>query len=207
MNRQLLIDYIDFTITNELLTEVRDANPNATLTVKGILQKANERNQNGRVYRREILEREVENYKKNFVNERRAVGELDHPEKSIIELKNVSHNITEIHWEGDSVMGTVEILTTPSGNILRELIKNNIRLGISSRSIGSVKEGRDGSSVVGEDLELICFDFVSNPSTRGAFMSSTTINEGVNMELLQNQKRNESIEGLIRDIITEITTK
>lgn len=205
MSRQLLVDYITFEISPTILTEARDANPNAPLVVKGILQKANERNQNGRSYPRAILEREVENYKKNFVNERRAVGELDHPNTSVVELKNVSHNITEVHWEGDSVVGTVEILTTPAGNILRELIKSNIRLGISSRGLGSVKENRDGGVTVGDDFELVAWDFVSNPSTRGAFMSPTSINEGVNGSISKNKY--ETAETLMRDIITEITTK
>ena len=203
--RQLLVDYITFEISPTILTEARDANPNAPLIVKGILQKANERNQNGRSYPRAILEREVENYRKNFVNERRAVGELDHPNTSVVELKNVSHNITEVHWEGDSVIGTVEILTTPAGNILRELIKSNIRLGISSRGLGSVRENRDGGVTVGDDFELVAWDFVSNPSTRGAFMCPTSINEGVNGNTVKNQY--ESAETLMRDIITEITTK
>ncbi len=203
MSKQLLVDYITFEISPTILTEARVSNPNAPLIVKGILQKANEKNQNGRSYPRDILEREVENYRKNFVNERRAVGELDHPNTSVVELKNVSHNITEVHWEGDNVVGTVEILTTPAGNILRELIKSNIRLGISSRGMGSVRESRDGGVTVGDDFELVAWDFVSNPSTRGAFMSPTAINESINKSI----KSNTRAEALIRDIITEITIK
>lgn len=203
MSKQLLVDYITFEVSPTILTEARDSNPNAPLVVTGILQKANERNQNGRYYPKNILEREVENYKKNFVNERRAVGELDHPNTSVVELKNVSHNITEVHWEGDNVVGTVEILTTPAGNILRELIKSNIRLGISSRGMGSVRDNRDGSKTVEEDFELVAWDFVSNPSTRGAFMYPSTLNEGVDNTI----KSTGRAEALIRDIITEITTK
>lgn len=203
MKKQLIVDYITFEISPTILTEARDSNPNAPLVVKGILQKANEQNQNGRFYPKHILEREVENYKKNFVNERRAVGELDHPNTSAVELKNVSHNITEVHWEGDNVVGTVEILTTPAGNILRELIKSNIRLGISSRGMGSVKENRDGSKTVDEDFELVAWDFVSNPSTRGAFMYPSALNESVD----NIQKSTNRAESIIRDIITEITTK
>ena len=202
MSKQLLVDYIPFIISPELLTEVRDSNPNAPLLVKGILQKATEKNQNGRVYTKPILEREVENYRKNFINERRAMGELDHPSSMVVELKNVSHNITEIHWDGDNVVGTVEILTTPAGNILRELIKSNIRLGISSRGAGSVSESKYGDKIVGDDFELICFDFVSNPSTRGAFMSPSTLNECVNN--IQLETKNEKVENLIRDILSEL---
>jgi hypothetical protein len=138
--------------------------------VKGILQRAGAENQNGRIYPREILMREAKKYEV-FIKERRALGELDHPESPIINLKNVSHNIREIYWEGDDVCGVVEILSTPSGNILKELLKNNIRLGISSRGLGSVKELRDGTVMVQEDFELVGWDFVSNPSTHGAFMA------------------------------------
>ena len=205
MSKQLLVDYIAFEISPTILSEAKESNPNSPLLVKGILQKANEKNQNGRSYPRDILEREVDNYRKNFVNERRAVGELDHPNTSVVELKNVSHNITEVHWEGDNVVGTVEILTTPAGNILRELIKSNIRLGISSRGLGSVKESRDGGVIVGDDFELVAWDFVSNPSTRGAFMSPSSLNEGVCNTRFEN--KHEKIENLIRDIITEINSK
>ena len=138
--------------------------------VKGVLQRAGAENQNGRVYPKNILDREVKKYQQ-LIQERRALGELDHPESPVINLKNVSHNIREIWWEGDDVCGVVEILSTPSGNILRELLKNNIRLGISSRGLGSVKELNDGTLMVQEDFELVGWDFVSNPSTHGAFMA------------------------------------
>ncbi len=138
--------------------------------VKGVLQRAGAENQNGRVYPKPILEREAKKYL-TFIKERRALGELDHPDSTVINLKNVSHNIREIWWEGDDVCGVVEILSTPSGNILKELLKNNIRLGISSRGLGSVKEMRDGTVMVQEDFELVGWDFVSNPSTHGAFMA------------------------------------
>ena len=118
--------------------------------------------------------REAKKYEKEFVNEKRAMGELDHPESSVVNLQNVSHNITEMHFEGDNLLGTVEILTTPSGNILRELFKNGIKLGISSRGMGSVETVTEDSGdqvvKVQPDFELIAFDFVSNPSTHGAFM-------------------------------------
>ena len=144
--------------------------------VKGILQRAGAENQNGRVYPREILEREIKKYQ-TLINERRALGELDHPDSSVINLKNVSHNIKEIHWEGNDVVGTVEILPTPSGNILKELLRADILLGISSRGMGSTESIGEGKVKVGEDFELIGWDFVSNPSTHGAFM--TPMNESV----------------------------
>ena len=144
--------------------------------VKGVLQRAGAENQNGRVYPKGILEREVTKYQ-TLIKERRALGELDHPDSSVINLKNVSHNIKEVHWEGNDVVGTVEILPTPSGNILKELLRAGILLGISSRGMGSTKPMEGNKVVVGEDFELIGWDFVSNPSTHGAFM--TPMNESV----------------------------
>ncbi len=142
--------------------------------VRGVLQRAGAPNQNERVYPREILEREAKKYEQ-LIKERRALGELDHPDSSVINLKNVSHNIKEIHWDGDDLVGTVEILPTPSGNILKELLRAGILLGISSRGMGSVTPRNEGGVQVGEDFELIGWDFVSNPSTHGAFM--TPMNE------------------------------
>ena len=171
--RNLLVDYIPFELSAEQINESLKEN-NGKLVVKGVLQRANAKNQNGRVYPMEILQREAKNYSEQFISQKRALGELDHPDSSVVNLQNVSHNITEMHWEGDNLLGTVEILTTPSGNILRELFKNGIKLGISSRGMGSVEtiEEADGSPTtkVGKDFELIAFDFVSNPSTHGAFM-------------------------------------
>ena len=127
--------------------------------------------------------REAENYSKVQIKERRALGELDHPDSSVVNLNNVSHNVLEMHWKNDDLVGTVEVLGTPSGNILKELFKSGIKLGISSRGLGSVKEihedGDQDTVEVQPDFELIAFDFVSNPSTQGAFMSPGKINEGV----------------------------
>ena len=170
--KQLLVDYIPFEISSEQINESMKEN-NGKLVVKGVLQRANAKNQNGRVYPMEILQREAKNYSEQFITQKRALGELDHPDSSVVNLQNVSHNITEMHWEGDNLLGTVEILTTPSGNILRELFKNGIKLGISSRGMGSVEtvnEADGPTTKVGKDFELIAFDFVSNPSTHGAFM-------------------------------------
>ena len=144
--------------------------------VKGILQRAGAENQNGRVYPMPILQREAKKYE-TLIKERRALGELDHPESSVINLKNVSHNVREIHWEGNDLCGTVEILPTPSGNILKELLRAGILLGISSRGMGSTRQLEGNKVEVQEDFELIGWDFVSNPSTHGAFM--TPMNESV----------------------------
>ena len=172
--KNLLVDYIPFDISQDTINEAIKED-NGKLIVRGVLQRAEAKNQNGRVYPKEILMRESKKYDENFIKQKRALGELDHPDSSVVNLQNVSHNITEMHFEGDNLIGTCEILTTPSGNILRELIKNGIKLGISSRGLGSVEtvnEGPNDNPVqkVGNDFELIAFDFVSNPSTHGAFM-------------------------------------
>ena len=171
--RDLIVDYIPFDISATQVNESIKEN-NGKLVVKGVLQRAEAKNQNGRVYPREILVRESKNYNENFVKQKRALGELDHPDSSVVNLANVSHNVTEMHFEGDNLVGTCEILTTPSGNILRELFKNGIKLGISSRGLGSVEMVQEANgdqvSKVGDDFELIAFDFVSNPSTHGAFL-------------------------------------
>ena len=170
--------------------------------VSGVLQRAGAENQNGRVYPREILEREVNEYQK-LIKERRALGELDHPDSSVINLKNVSHNIKEVHWEGNDLMGTVEILPTPSGNILKELLKSNITLGISSRGMGSTENIGEGKVKVGEDFELIGWDFVSNPSTHGAFMRP--MNESVQKQIGTDVCGEYcKVQDLMREIITEL---
>jgi len=177
MAKELLIDYTTFHITPQMIKESEEANGGKVI-VQGILQRSGAKNQNGRVYPREILAREVEKYKKVQIAERRALGELDHPESSVVNLQNVSHNVQDVWWKGDDVIGKVEILSTPSGNILKELLKAGIKLGISSRGLGSVRSVDENTVSVEDDFELICWDFVSNPSTHGAFMAP--VNEGVN---------------------------
>ena len=170
--KQLIVDYLPFEIKPEQITESMKEN-DGKLVVSGVLQRAESKNQNGRVYPREVLVREAKKYHKEFIKQSRAMGELDHPESSVVNLANVSHNITEMHWEGDNLLGEVEVLGTPAGNILKELFRSGIKLGISSRGMGSVEtvsEGGEQSQEVQPDFELIAFDFVSNPSTHGAFM-------------------------------------
>jgi hypothetical protein len=170
--------------------------------VKGILQRAGAENQNGRVYPKNILEREINKYQQ-LIKERRALGELDHPDSSVINLKNVSHNIKEVHWEGNDVVGTVEILPTPSGNILKQLLRAGILLGISSRGMGSTQPMKDNKLLVGEDFELIGWDFVSNPSTHGAFM--TPMNESVVKQIGTDVCGDFcKAQDLMREIITEL---
>ena len=173
MNKLLLTEYYELCPDgkcDDLLTEeekrmIREDN---AVFLTGIMQRANHLNGNGRLYSRPILEREVENYTK-LVRERRALGELDHPESAVINLANASHLVTEVWWDKDSVMGKVQLLNTPSGQILRSLVESGVKLGISSRGMGSVHEA-NGQTIVEDDFQLICFDFVSEPSTTGAFM-------------------------------------
>ena len=197
--KQLIVDYLPFEIGPEQINEAMKEN-NGKLIVRGILQRADTKNQNGRVYPKEILMREAKKYSEGFVKQKRAMGELDHPESSVVNLQNVSHNITEMAFNGDDLVGTVEILTTPSGNILRELFKNGIKLGISSRGMGSVSPmNENGAQEVGDDFELIAFDFVSNPSTHGAFLHP--MNESVDKNASIRDGKYGKVEAVINDIL------
>lgn len=201
MSKQLLVDYLPFEITREQINESLKEN-NGRLIVHGVLQRAEIKNQNGRVYPREILTRESKKYNSNFIGQKRALGELDHPDSSVVNLQNASHNVTEMHWEGDNLIGTVEVLGTPSGNILTELFKAGIKLGISSRGLGSVEPLKEGDGQeVQDDFELIAFDFVSNPSTHGAFMYP--MNEGVERNKKEERTCDKycKVESIINDII------
>ena len=175
MSKKLLREYYalcDGGICKDFLTEreKQDMASGEKYYMSGCMQKFDTPNGNGRVYSKDILQREVENYWK-LVKERRALGELDHPDDSVINLKNASHLVTDMWWDGNALMGKVEILDTPSGDILRRLSKSGVTLGISSRGLGSVKESQ-GQTIVEDDFQLICFDFVSEPSTPGAFMTT-----------------------------------
>jgi len=204
--KQLIVDYLPFEIKPEHITESIKEN-DGKLIVRGVLQRAEAKNQNGRIYPREILQREAKKYHKEFITQRRAMGELDHPESSVVNLQNVSHNIKEMNWEGDNLLGTVEVLGTPSGNILKELFKAGIKLGISSRGMGSVEtvSEADGDQVtqVQPDFELIAFDFVSNPSTHGAFMYPADVNESVDKNITMGRTCGEycKVESVINDIM------
>tara|TARA_Y100001963_G_scaffold77722_1_gene107680 strand:- start:614 stop:1207 length:594 start_codon:yes stop_codon:yes gene_type:complete len=168
----LLVEQNFITYNNDIIKEARDVSK--TLVLRNVvLQRANAKNQNGRVYPREILMKEVSRYRQEFVQENRALGELDHPESPIVNLRNVCANVTRIDVKGDDVVGDMQILSTPSGNIVRELVKNNIRLGVSSRGVGSVKSMDENTLEVQDDYSLICFDVVSNPSTHGAFINES----------------------------------
>lgn len=164
--------------------------------LSGVMQKCNTENGNGRIYSREILEREVSNYSK-IVEDRRALGELDHPDDSVINLKNASHMVTKVWWDGDKVMGKVRVLDTPSGNILKSLVKNGVKLGISSRGLGSTR--KEGNRVIVEDdFQLICFDFVQEPSTPGAFMMKENKNRNINEIFSKADRLNRLLNDIVR---------
>ncbi len=200
MSKQLLREHVLFEVSPDMVMESLQRN-DGKLIVKGVLQRANAKNHNGRIYPKETLMREAQKYEKTFISERRALGELDHPDSSVVNLNNVSHNVLDMEFKGDDLVGTVEVLSTPSGNILKELFKSGIKLGISSRGMGSVKEVmREGENTleVQPDFELIAFDFVSNPSTHGAFLSP--VNESVS----KTDNRFSRIDSIIHNIIKEI---
>ena len=175
-------------------------NPKAPLIVAGLVQAADKPNANRRIYDFETLAKQVQLYIDGPIKERRALGELDHPESSVINLKNVCHNITRLWWDGKNLMGEFEILDTPSGNILKELFLNNITVGVSSRAMGSVTPIGEGLVQVEDDLELICWDFVSTPSTYGAYVKPVG---GLNESYSPTQTHNKynSVNKLISDII------
>ena len=172
MKKVLLREYYELCeggVCQDLLTEEEKRFvANGGMILSGVMQRSDAQNGNGRVYPHKVLVREVENYGK-LVKENRALGELDHPEDSVINLKNASHLVTDIWWDNKDVMGKVKVLNTPSGKVLQELVNSGVKLGISSRGLGSVHEST-GGTIVEDDFQLICFDFVSEPSTVGAFM-------------------------------------
>jgi len=189
MSKKLLREYYELCeggVCQDLLTEEeKKFVSNGGMILSGKLQEAEVQNGNGRVYPQKVLRREMQNYDK-LVRERRALGELDHPDDSVINLKNASHLVTEVWWDGNSVMGKVKVLDTPSGNVLRSLVDSGVSLGISSRGLGSVSEGTNGTVTVQEDFQLICFDFVSEPSTPGAYMG---LQEGVEKQIFTKADR------------------
>jgi hypothetical protein len=199
MNKEVLIEYLAFTPMPKQLSEAR-VNPKSKFLVSGKVQAADKPNANKRIYDYNTLYKQVALYVEGPVAEKRALGELDHPETSIINLKNVCHNITRMWWEGKDLYGEFEILDTPSGNILRELFLAGISVGVSSRAMGSVTAIGEGLVQVEDDLELICWDFVSTPSTYGAYVKPVGgLNESYNPQ--QGYAQQDSINRLISDII------
>jgi hypothetical protein len=200
MNKELLIEYSVFTPTRNRLSE-GTRNGNGNMIVSGLVQACDKPNANKRIYPYDTLKGQVDLYVKGPIAENRALGELDHPESSVINLKNVSHNILNLWWDGKNLFGDIEILPTPSGNILKQLFANNITVGISSRAMGTVSPIGEGLVKVEEDLELICWDFVSTPSTFGAYVRPVNgINESYTPQEAMSLKYNRA-NRLVSDII------
>ena len=186
---------------NFMIFEYEDVQPSKSsdgiVTMKGIIQKAQQPNANNRIYPRPILEREDAKYQE-LIGERRALGELDHPDSPIVQLENVSHLVTETKWDRDDLLGTVEVLDTPKGQILEKLIGRDIKLGISSRGLGSTSRTNEGYDMVEDDFNLVCYDMVSNPSTSGAYMN---LQESREYKTLVSQNRIVLLDEILNDIL------
>ena len=205
MSKKLLTEFFELCkdgICQDLLTEreKREVSNGATY-LSGRIQAADTPNGNGRVYPKKVLEKEMKNYL-NVVKDNRATGELDHPEDSVVNLKNVSHMMVDVWWQGNDVMGKLKVLDTPSGRILKDLISAGVKLGISSRGLGTVKENINGHDVVEEDFQLICFDIVSEPSTPNAFVHPEGKREASNYKTMRENKQNQ-IDNLFNRILKE----
>ncbi len=192
MSKQVLVETLLFTPTQVSLTEGKKTK-NGNPLVTGILATVEVKNGNGRYYSRDLWEREIDKYNE-VIKENRAVGELDHPDSSVINLKNVSHNVKDLWWDGDNILGKIEILPTPSGNILKSLVDNDITVGVSSRGMGTLKPMGEVQEVQ-DDFELLCWDFVSTPSNPGSYMA---LQEGKQNSTTQNKYHK------VNSIITEI---
>jgi len=188
---QLLVDVTPF---KSILKESKERP--GVYEVEGVMQRAVAENQNGRTYSKDILEREAAKYIKEFVDRGNAFGELDHPETPVVSLKNASHIVKKLYWKGNDLMGKVELLNTPSGNIVKEIIKAGHTIGISSRGTGSVKQTNEGQLEVQPDFELVCWDFVKNPSTHGAFMNPVALQESK-----QKLNKFDKVNNIINDIL------
>ena len=199
MSRKLLREYYELCpggICQDLLTEEeKKLVKSGVLILTGIMQKAEALNGNGRIYPKKVLEKELKNYQK-LVKERRALGELDHPDDSVINLKNASHLVTDLWWEGEDVMGKIQILNTPSGQVLKALVEADVKLGISSRGLGTTKD-KNGKTYVNNDFQLICFDVVSEPSTDGAFMVTENMEKQLNNIFTKSDRINRALNDVL----------
>ena len=200
----LLTEYTPFKVKKQIVQE--SIKKNKPLLVSGIIQKTETKNQNERVYPSNVLLPEIKKYIEGPIKERRALGELDHPESSVINLQNVSHNIVEIKVKGNDVYGTFEILDTPAGRILKELFANEITVGVSSRGMGSVEDNlNEGTLEVQDDFELLCWDFVSTPSTPGAYVSPIGGSSLQENKIITPNYKYTKVNNIIRDIICDNT--
>jgi len=197
MSEKLLItEYLQLNSNESLLTEEeRRLVSEGETILAGVFQRADAQNANGRVYPKDVLLKEVKNYQK-LVRESRSVGELDHPDSSVIEMKNVSHIVTDIYWNGNEVIGKLKLLNTPAGNIAKGLLEGGVKFGISSRGLGSTNQ-KSGKTYVNNDFHLICFDLVTEPSTTGAFV----LKEGKgNFEATRGDRINRAINDVLEEI-------
>jgi len=198
---ELLNDPQGGLLHNFMLFEYEDVKPSKNsdgiVTMTGIIQKAGQPNANNRIYPRPVLEREDKKYQE-LISERRALGELDHPDSPIVQLENVSHVVTDTRWDGNNLVGEIEVLDTPKGQILEKLIGRDIKLGISSRGLGSTRRTNEGYDLVEDDFNLVCYDMVSNPSTSGAYMQ---LKESQEYRTLINQNRMILLDEILNDIL------
>jgi hypothetical protein len=195
MEKQLLIETISFKLSPKQITE--GITKSGNIMVEGLLATAEKINGNGRYYPREIWEREIGRYVKEHVENKNAMGELDHPDSSVVNLKNACHNIKKIWWDGDRIYGQLEILPTPSGNILKALIQSGITVGVSSRGMGSLKQIGETLEVQ-NDFTLLCWDFVSTPSNKGSWMEQVNLNEGLSLNSFNKYSK---VNSIITDIL------
>ena len=184
-----------------MLFEYEDVKPSKSsdgiVTMKGIIQAAGKPNANNRIYPRPILEREDKKYQE-LITDRRSLGELDHPDSPIVQLENVSHLVTGTGWDGENLIGEIEVLDTPKGQILGKLVDRDIKLGISSRGLGSTSRTNEGYDMVEDDFNLVCYDMVSNPSTSNAFMN---LQESVAYQTLIKQNRTVLLDEILNEIL------
>lgn len=178
-----------------ILTEAQ--NPEGKFIVEGLMQVADDTNGNGRIYSKAILQREAQKFKDTYIAQGNPFGELDHPESPIVSVKNVSHAIVDLWWEGNNLMGRVEVLNTPFGNIVKEILKAGYVIGISSRGTGSLSE-MNGRTYVNDDFDLVTWDFVSNPSVPGAFHKQVNLNEGLQPQVNKFATINSILDGILR---------
>ena len=199
--KQVLIETQLFKPIKGLLSEGKMSERGNPL-VHGILATCEVENGNGRYYSEKLWKREIDKYM-DLVKQNRACGELDHPESQVVNLKNVSHNIKDINWDGKNIMGTIEILPTPSGNILKALIDSGITVGVSSRGMGSLEQKGDLMEVQ-DDFELLCWDFVSTPSNPGSYMQPININNKGTININESKINNKYPYAKANSIVTEI---
>ena len=202
--RQLLTEFFELCPDGtclDILTEVEKRQVmEGAMFLSGRLQTADVKNGNGRKYPFKVLKKEIDNYQ-NVIRDNRACGELDHPDDSVINLKNVSHMVTEVWWKGKDVMGKIKVLDTPSGRILKDLVNAGVKIGISSRGLGSVRE-QLGETIVEDDFQLICFDIVSEPSTPNAYIYPKEKGELAGMSFTTRIRENK--QNIIDDLFKKI---